>query len=196
MRRIRDKTKINLIDFVQDQRVVDAFDESVLMSEEDVRKILESVLYTPFEGTQSVVSYKVMLSKEDRELLSHAAYDNYSILTASAVVLVVANIEEFKENRVASYGSAGRRYRDGAIRDASLAGMMFMLVAKYFGWGTGEVVRFKDGLTRKVFGLADTETPVMLIAIGKESMAHTESESGDGYILEEMMLNESDVTFM
>lgn len=195
MRRIRDKTKINLIDFIQDRRVVDAFDESVLMSEYDIRKILESVRYAPFEGSQSVAGYKVMLSKEDRESLSHAAYDQYSILTASAVVLVVADVGEFKEGRISTYGSAGQRYRDGAIRDASMSGMLFMMVAKYFGWGSGEIVRFKDGMVRKLFGLTESEVPVMLITIGKESMAYTDyGESDDATCDGDVGPN--DVTFM
>lgn len=175
------------------RRSVNNFIEGIKMGVEDIRPILEDVKLAPSAFNLQHTSYIVVLDEEKKEKVREAAYGQYKIHSASAVVLVLGDKEAYKntanlkqgmvdlgiinahelENIVDEttkfYEERGEEFmKEEAIRNASLSAMLFMLAAKNRGWDTCPMIGFDQQQMRELFHVPETHEIALLITIGKE----------------------------
>lgn len=76
-------------------------------------------------------------------------------------------LEEWVDEATSAYQDQPGMQRDEAIRSASLAAMNLMIAAQAMGLASGPMIGFDAEAVRADFGLAPTEIPVMLVAVGR-----------------------------
>lgn len=76
-------------------------------------------------------------------------------------------LDEWIEEAASAYEGEPDMQRDEAIRSASLAAMNLMIAAQAMGLASGPMIGFDPEAVSVGFGLAPTEIPVMLVAVGR-----------------------------
>lgn len=178
---------------IDKRRSANNFIIDVKMTEEDIRPILEDVKLTPSAFNLQHTEYIVVIDEDMKEKVREAAYGQYKVHAASAVVLVLGDKEAYKQTARISQGMVdlgiitdfelrsliddntnfyegrGDEFKkEDAIRNASLSGMMFMLAAKNRGWDTCPMIGFDQGKMRALFNVPTTHEIALMITIGKE----------------------------
>lgn len=163
------------------------------MSEEDIRPILEDVKLAPSAFNLQHADYIVVLDEEKKEKVRDAAYGQYKVHSASAVILVLGDKEAYKNTATLNQGMVdlgiinacelenivnentkfyeerGAEFmKEEAIRNASLSAMLFMLAAKNRGWDTCPMIGFDQQQMRALFNVSETHEIALMITIGKE----------------------------
>lgn len=77
-----------------------------------------------------------------------------------------AMVSEWQENAKAQYADS-RAARDEAIRSATFGAAMLMHAAEAMGLASGPMAGFDAGAVAREFDLAQDETPVLLLAVGR-----------------------------
>ncbi|MEX3747596.1 MULTISPECIES: nitroreductase family protein [Lysinibacillus] len=178
---------------IDKRRSANNFIEGIKMSEEDIRPILEDVKLAPSAFNLQHANYIVVLDEEKKEKVREAAYGQYKVHSASAVILVLGDKEAYKntanlnqgmvdlgiinacelENIVHEnakfYEERGEEFmKEEAIRNASLSAMLFMLAAKNRGWDTCPMIGFDQQQMRALFNVPETHEIALMMTIGKE----------------------------
>ncbi|MFB7158746.1 MULTISPECIES: nitroreductase family protein [unclassified Lysinibacillus] len=178
---------------IDKRRSANNFIEGIKMSEEDIRPILEDVKLAPSAFNLQHANYIVVLDEAKKEKVREAAYGQYKVHSASAVILVLGDKEAYKntanlnqgmvdlgiinacelENIVNEnakfYEERGEEFmKEEAIRNASLSAMLFMLAAKNRGWDTCPMIGFDQQQMRGLFNVPETQEIALMITIGKE----------------------------
>ncbi|MGE7948923.1 nitroreductase family protein [Lysinibacillus sp. NPDC093688] len=178
---------------IDKRRSVNNFIEGIKMSEEDIRPILEDVKLAPSAFNLQHANYIVVLDEEKKEKVREAAYGQYKVHSASAVVLVLGDKKAYKNTANLSQGlvdlgiinacelenivdentkfyeERGEEFmKEEAIRNASLSAMLFMLAAKNRGWDTCPMIGFDQQQMRALFNVPETHEIALMITIGKE----------------------------
>ncbi|UHA75514.1 nitroreductase family protein [Paenibacillus sp. 481] len=180
-------------DIVKQRRSAMKFVPGVEISDGELEQLFSMVKYAPSAFNLQHTDYVVVRDADLKHKMYEAAYKQYKVQTASAVILVlgdkhayrnVANLNEgmlhlgilSKQEYDATvsevtglYESQGDSFmRDEAIRNASLSAMLLMLVAKEQGWDTCPMIGFDPEAVREALQISDSYVPVMMITIGKE----------------------------
>ncbi|MGE7915546.1 nitroreductase family protein [Lysinibacillus xylanilyticus] len=178
---------------IDKRRSANNFIEGIKMSEEDIRPILEDVKLAPSAFNLQHANYIVVLDEEKKEKVREAAYGQYKVHSAPAVILVLGDKEAYKntanlnqgmvdlgiinacelENIVNEntkfYEERGEEFmKEEAIRNASLSAMLFMLAAKNRGWDTCPMIGFDQQQMRALFNVPETHEIALMMTIGKE----------------------------
>lgn len=178
---------------IDKRRSANNFIEDIKMSEEDIRPILEDVKLAPSAFNLQHTNYIVVLDEEKKEKVREAAYGQYKVHSASAVVLVLGDKEAYKNTanlnqgmvdlgiinaceldnivneNAKFYEERGQEFmKEEAIRNASLSAMLFMLAAKNRGWDTCPMIGFDQQQMRALFNIPETHEIALMITIGKE----------------------------
>lgn len=135
--------------------------------------------------------YVICTTDDAKQKLRKASYDQAKITDASAVIVLLGNLEHhqhaeavadsqirngyFGEDRRAgfvasafgAYEGNAEKQRDEAFRGGSLWAMSFMLAALEAGWDTAPLGGFVPEQVSEAFGIPESHLPVLLIAIGK-----------------------------
>ncbi|MFT9820914.1 nitroreductase family protein [Lysinibacillus sp. NPDC056185] len=178
---------------IDKRRSANNFIEGIKMSEEDIRPILEDVKLAPSAFNLQHADYIVVLDEEKKEKVREAAYGQYKVHSASAVILVLGDKEAYKNTanlnqgmvdlgiinaceldnivneNAKFYEERGEEFmKEEAIRNASLSAMLFMLAAKNRGWDTCPMIGFDQQQMRALFNVPETYEIALMITIGKE----------------------------
>lgn len=178
---------------IDKRRSANNFIKEVKITEDDIRSILEDVKLTPSAFNLQHTEYIVVMDEEMKEKVREAAYGQYKVHAASAVLLVIGDKEAYKQTARINQGMVdlgiindcelqgfvddntkfyidrGEDFmKEDAIRNASLSAMMFMLAAKNRGWDTCPMIGFDQDQMRALFNVPATHEIVLMIAIGKE----------------------------
>ncbi|MFJ7983211.1 nitroreductase family protein [Lysinibacillus xylanilyticus] len=178
---------------IDKRRSANNFIEGIKMSEEDIRPILEDVKLAPSAFNLQHADYIVVLDEEKKEKVRDAAYGQYKVHSASAVILVLGDKEAYKNTATLNQGMVdlgiinacelenivnenakfyeerGAEFmKEEAIRNASLSAMLFMLAAKNRGWDTCPMIGFDQQQMRALFNVPETQEIALMITIGKE----------------------------
>lgn len=178
---------------IDKRRSANNFIEDIKMSEEDIRPILEDVKLAPSAFNLQHTNYIVVLDEEKKEKVREAAYGQYKVHSASAVILVLGDKEAYKNTanlnqgmvdlgiinaceldnivneNAKFYEERGQEFmKEEAIRNASLSAMLFMLAAKNRGWDTCPMIGFDQQQMRALFNIPETHEIALMITIGKE----------------------------
>jgi len=184
---------MEFVKVIDKRRSANNFIEGIKMSEEDIRPILEDVKLAPSAFNLQHANYIVVLDEEKKEKVREAAYGQYKVHSASAVILVLGDKEAYKntanlsqgmvdlgiinacelenlvEENTKFYEERGEEFKKAeAIRNASLSAMLFMLAAKNRGWDTCPMIGFDQQQMRALFNVPETQEIVLMITIGKE----------------------------
>lgn len=184
---------MDFIKVIDKRRSANNFLEDVKMTEADLKPIFEDVKLTPSAFNLQHTEYIAVLDEEMKERVRDAAYGQYKVHTASAVILVTADryaylqterlnqgmldlgiineaeIKQMVDDNIQFYESRGEPFmKEEAIRNGSLSAMMFMLAAKNRGWDTCPMIGFDQKNIRELLTIPSTHEVVMMITIGKE----------------------------
>ncbi|MEC0369002.1 nitroreductase family protein [Paenibacillus chibensis] len=180
-------------ELVQARRSASKFQTDVHISEQDLAEMFSLVKFAPSAFNLQHTHYVAVTEKELKEKVYEAAFKQYKVLTSSAAIVVLGDLEayhnigpinegllnlgvidrrEFDEtvsSVIGMYEDGGDAFkRDEAIRNASLSAMLFMLIAKDKGWDTCPMIGFDPEQLRRALNIPDRYVPAMLITIGKE----------------------------
>lgn len=180
-------------ELVKSRRSANKFNTEVTISEQELEEIFNLVKFAPSAFNLQHTRYLAVTDKALKEQVYDSAFKQYKVLTSSAVIVVLGDLEayhdigpinegllslgvidqrEFDEtvsSVIDMYENGGDPFkRDEAIRNASLSAMLFMLIAKDKGWDTCPMIGFDPEVLRQALQIPDRYVPAMLITIGKE----------------------------
>lgn len=180
-------------ELVRTRRSANKFKVDITISEQELNEMFNLVKFAPSAFNLQHTHYMPVTDKELKDKIYEAAYKQYKVLTSSAVIVVLGDLEAYRnigpinegllnlgvmdqrefDETVSSvhqmYEDGGERFRrDEAIRNASLSAMLLMLIAKDKGWDTCPMVGFDPEKVQQVLNIPDRFVPVMLITLGKE----------------------------
>lgn len=169
------------------------FMKEVVITESDLKPIFDDIKLVPSAFNLQHTEYITVLNEEVKEQVREAAYGQYKVHTASAVVIVTADryayrqtemlnkglkdlgiitsseLQEMVESNTRFYEERGEEFmKEDAIRNASLSAMMFMLAAKNRGLDTCPMIGYDQQKIRQLLDIPSTHEIVMMITVGKE----------------------------
>ena len=190
---------LNDTDFItvaKERRSVRQYDAEYVMTEEEIREILDIAIQAPSSSNLQPWRFLVIQDKQTQQELLPIANNQQQIVDASAVIAVLADIEgyknaeriygelvnkgimknEIKEPYVASilhnYGNfSAEKALSVAMIDGGLVSMQIMLAAKAKGYDTVPMGGFDEAKFVDAFNVPENFKPVMLISLGKGTKA-------------------------
>lgn len=196
-------TTNSFTELLKSRRSAMKFIPDVKIGRQELEEMFNLVKYAPSAFNLQHAHYAVVTDFGLKEKVYEAAYRQYKVLTSSAVIVVLGDLEayhdighinegllslgiidQFEFNQTVQevhdmYESRGDGFkRDEAIRNASLSAMQFMLIAKERGWDTCPMIGFDPEAVREALQIDERYVPVMLIALGKED---TDKQRPRGY---------------
>lgn len=188
---------------VENRRSASNFLDTVPITKNELNDIFSLVKLGPSAFNLQHTKYITVMDPAMKEKIRAAAYGQYKVSSASAVIIVLGNKQAYKQaadiyeglkllgivnkqeydqmvdDTVSFYESRGEEFqRDEAIRNASLSAMLFMLAAKEKGWDTCPMIGFNPDAVKEILNINDQDEPVLMITIGKEKV---ESRKPRGY---------------
>ncbi|AUM94745.1 TPA: nitroreductase family protein [Clostridium botulinum] len=183
---------------IEERRSANNFIEGVKIPDKDFTEIFELLKLAPSCFNIQHSNYLVVTDEEKKEQLRKAAFNQYKVHTASAVILVLGDKLAYKnaeniysgmlnlgimskldyDNIVRDinnlYEGRGEDFqRSEAIRNTSLSAMMFMLIAKDKGWDTCPMIGFNQEEVRQIFNIPENYEIALMITMGKEDSCKT-----------------------
>lgn len=180
------------LDVVRERRSADKFIENIKIPREDFNDIFRELSLAPSAFNLQHARYYVVEDKEVKDKVYEAAFKQYKIKTASAVIIVTGDKKaylsadkiyegsmmlgmldkteyEIMINSINSlYEGWGERFQDDeAIRNGSLSAMLFMLLAKNKDWDTCPMIYFEKDKISQLLNIPENETPILMITMGK-----------------------------
>ncbi|WP_127531441.1 nitroreductase family protein [Paenibacillus kobensis] len=191
------------VSILKERRSANRFVEGVKISRDQLDEILNLTKYAPSAYNLQHTHYYVVTDRDLIEKIYEAAYKQYKVKTASAVIFVfgdtkahlhaaslnegmkalgILSQEEYDRtvnNTIQFYESRGEAFqREDALRNAGLSAMQFMLIAKEKGWDTCPMHSIDEEVLANLLDVPEQLVPVMMITIGKSA---TESFRPRGY---------------
>ncbi len=188
---------------VKERRSASNFLADHPITKEELNEIFKLVKLAPSAFNLQHTKYLTIIDPVIKEKIKSAAYGQYKVGSASAVILVlgdknalqqaseiyeglmmlgIVNKQEYSDmvnDTISFYESRGQEFqRDEAIRNASLSAMLFMMAAKDKGWDTCPMIGFDSEAVKEVLDISDQDEVVMMITVGKEKV---ESRKPRGY---------------
>ncbi|MED3690930.1 nitroreductase family protein [Peribacillus butanolivorans] len=189
-------TDTDFITIAKERRSVRQYDAEYVMTEEEIREILDIAIQAPSSSNLQPWRFLVIQDKQTQQELLPIAHNQQQIVDASAVIAVLADIEgyknaeriygelvnkgimknEIKEPYVASimhnYGNfSAEKALSVAMIDGGLVSMQIMLAAKAKGYDTVPMGGFDENKFVDAFNVPENFKPVMLISLGKGTKA-------------------------
>lgn len=177
---------------VKTRRSANKFTLGVEIPRSEFEEMFNLVKFSPSAFNLQHTRFLVIDDAEVKDSVYQAAYQQYKVKSASAVVVVLGDMLAYQQapqinegllklgvisqtdfdetirSINAAYEGKTAFQREEAIRNASLAAMTFMLTAKDRGWDTCPMIGFDPAQLAAVLNLPEQYVPVMLITIGQE----------------------------
>ena len=125
-----------------------------------VDQLVEAARMTPTAGNAQAYQLVIVRQPEQKQHLSHAAYGQKQIQTASIVFVVCADLKKAQE----AYGDRGRSLY--CIQDTAAVTQNVLLAAHGLGLGTCWIGAFKEDEVKKVVNAPEDMRPVAMIPVG------------------------------
>lgn len=129
------------------------------ISRELVQSLIRNAEAAPSAGNLRARRYIVVTDPQMRKALSIAAYGQIQVETASALVVVCADVDRSSQR----YGDRGSLF---SIQDAAAATMCLLLAAHNQGLGACWTGAFDDQIVREALDLEIRVLPVAIISLG------------------------------
>lgn len=180
-------------ELLKSRRSANKFKTDAAISQQELDELFSLVKFAPSAFNLQHAHYLAVTDEMLKEQVYEAAFKQYKVLTSSAAIVVLGDMEAYRDigpineglltlgiidqyefdetvsSVHAMYEDGGERFkRDEAIRNASLSAMLFMLIAKDKGWDTCPMIGFNPDQLRQALRIPDRYVPAMLITLGKE----------------------------
>ncbi|MEC0232017.1 nitroreductase family protein [Paenibacillus alba] len=193
----------DFISIVKERRSANKFIPNIEIPNEDLNDMFTTVKFAPSAFNLQHSHYIVVKDPTVKDAVYNAAYKQYKVQSASAVIVVLGSLDAYQdvakinegflqlgvfskqeydmtvESVTQFYQERGEGFmRDEAIRNASLSAQLFMLAAKEKGWDTCPMIGFDPEMLTQALNIPANYVPVLLVALGKED---TEKRRPRGY---------------
>lgn len=179
---------------LQQRRSIRHFDETAKISPAELESLLDAAKLAPSGNNSQPWRFVAITDPALREQLLPIAFSQQQIMSASAVLLLLADSQAYSAQNLTRIhqeeyeaGCFNAEIRDfltqAAIHfyqpfnetdtvkslalDAGLCAMSLMLVAEARGWQTVPMTGYQPALLRQLFNLPHRYLDIMMIAIGK-----------------------------
>ena len=177
---------------VRERRSANKFIEGIEIPKNDFESIFEELTSAPSAFNLQHANYYVVKDPEVKAEVYKAAFKQYKVKTASAVIIVAGDKSAYQNAASIYEGSKllgiidekefhtmvnmindlyedwGESFQhDEAIRNASLSAMLFMLLAKEQGWDTCPMIYFDQDKIKEILNIPESEVPAIMITMGK-----------------------------
>lgn len=179
------------LELIRQRISANRFDPTFTLDDAAIRELIGYACEAPSAYNLQNWRFIAVRTPARKRALMALAYDQEKVVAASVTFIVCGSLEpqhgiraamqpfhedghidgelldEWVEEATATYRDAPGMQRDEAIRSASLAAMNLMLAAQALGLASGPMIGFDAAAVSTDFGLAATEIPVMLVAVGR-----------------------------
>jgi nitroreductase len=179
------------LDLITQRVSANRFDPAFELDDATIRELIFYASEAPSAYNLQNWRFIAVQSPARKQALMALAYDQEKVVHAAVTFIVCGILEphhgirgamqpfcddghidsefldEWVEEATSAYRGAPDAQRDEAIRSASLAAMNLMLAAQAMGLASGPMIGFDAASVSADFGLAATEIPVMLVAVGR-----------------------------
>ena len=177
---------------VRERRSANKFIDNIEIPKKVFEDIFHELTAAPSAFNLQHAKYYVVQDEETNAKITKAAYNQYKAKVSSATIIVTGDknayqnalniyegshmlgiLDEKELNDMVAmikdlYEGWGEDFRhDEAVRNASLSAMLFMLLAKEYGWDTCPMIYFDQEQIREILSLPENEVPTLMITMGK-----------------------------
>ena len=149
----------DILELIQSRRTVKSF-EPKFVSWELISKVLDAGRHAPSCGNIQNWKFIVILSPDIKQQIADAAYDQYEIAMAGALIVVVAELDKGERY----YGVRGERLY--SIQNCAAAAQNMLLEAHSLGLGSCWIGAFDEDKLSSIIAIPENVRPQMIIAIG------------------------------
>ncbi|SDE28958.1 putative NAD(P)H nitroreductase [Paenibacillus sp. UNCCL117] len=186
-------TTYDLTALVKARRSANKFIPGVEINDRQLEDIFQLAKFAPSAFNLQHTHYIAVRNPEVKAKVYEAAYKQYKVSSASALIVVLGHKEAYRDvarlnegmlnlgilsqqeyddtvqSVLSFYTDRGEAFkRDEAIRNASLSAMLLMLAAKDQGWDSCPMIGFDPDALREALHIPEDYVPALLIALGKE----------------------------
>ncbi|WP_046232926.1 nitroreductase family protein [Paenibacillus algorifonticola] len=181
---------------IRERRSVRKYDPTFKMTQEEIHDIIADAVLAPSGSNLQPWRFLVITDQETKQKLLPVAFNQEQVVTSSAVIAVMADLEFYKQaeriyeksieagymtreaadklrtNMTGFYASApAERLLSSVLVDGGLVSMQLMLAARAKGFDTVPMAGYDVAKFRELMNVPENYTNVMLIALGKASEA-------------------------
>ncbi|WP_082360606.1 nitroreductase family protein [Bacillus sp. FJAT-28004] len=182
------------------RRSVREYDSSVVISEEEIRDILETAIKAPSSSNMQPWRFLVVTDPELKQKLLPIAFNQKQVAAASAIVIVLADLEmytlsekiygsaiqagfmteevgnNFIANSTKMYSSLpAERLKEIVVFDTGLVAMQLMLTARAKGYDSVPMGGYNRDQVMELFNISDRYLPTLMLPIGKAAVEGRET---------------------
>ncbi len=181
---------MHFVDMIENRVSTNAFDPNKDVPADQIRQLVRLATHAPTAYNLQNWRFVAVHSQEARARLRAVANDQSKITDAAVTFIIAGSLPDhadvaprlrpaveagFMPQRMAdgwvdavrqAYEHHPGRQRDEAFRTATFAGATLMFAAQAFGLASCPMGGFDPDGVARAFGLAPTEIPVMLLAVG------------------------------
>ncbi len=177
---------MDIFDAISLRRSVKKFDPAHVMGENDITRLMETVILSPTSFNIQNWRFVLITDPEVKQQVRAKGYDQAQFSDCSLIVLICGDQNAYNQDpdrywadapaeaREAivgmikgAYGSSETLRRDENLRSGGLAGQTLMLVAKAMGYDSCPMVGFDFEAVGKIVNLPDEHDIVMAVTVGK-----------------------------
>ncbi|WP_138755217.1 nitroreductase family protein [Paenibacillus sinopodophylli] len=189
-------SQVNFFTVLDERRSVRKYDSSVVISDAEIREILQIATSAPSSSNMQPWRFIVITDAELKQKLLPIAFNQQQVVEASAIVVVLADTEmytlseqiygaavkagyiteevagNFITNSTNMYSSLpAERLKDIVVFDTGLVAMQIMLAARAKGYDTVPMGGYNKDQLKELFNISDRYVPTLVLPIGKASAA-------------------------
>ncbi|OBZ13428.1 MULTISPECIES: nitroreductase family protein [Bacillales] len=182
-------------DVLNGRRSVRKYDTNFVISEEEIREILEIATKAPSSSNMQPWRFLVVTDPELKQKLLPIAFNQQQVVDASAIIIVLGDLEmytlsdkiynatveagymteevarNFIDNSVKMYSSLpAERLKDIVVFDTGLVAMQIMLTARAKGYDTVPMGGYNKDQLKEFFNISDRYVPTLMLPIGKAAV--------------------------
>lgn len=176
----------------EDRRSVRKYDSSAVITEEEIRELLTIATKAPSSSNMQPWRFLVITDQETKNQLLPIANNQQQVVEASAIILVMADLEMYKLSEQIYSAAAEAGYMSEEIKnnmitnstrlysslpaeglteivmfDCGLVSMQLMLAAKAKGYDTVPMGGYNRDKAREFLQIPDRYLPALMLPIGK-----------------------------
>ncbi|WP_141501858.1 nitroreductase family protein [Paenibacillus luteus] len=181
---------------LDERRSVRKYDSNVVISDEEIREILEIATKAPSGSNMQPWRFLVITDPELKQKLLPIAFNQQQVVEASAIIVVLGDLEMYTLSEKI-YGAAAKagymteevantfitnstnmysslpaeRLRDIVVFDTGLIAMQLMLTARAKGYDTVPMGGYNKEQLKELFNISERYVPTLVLPIGKAAAA-------------------------
>ncbi|WP_424766469.1 nitroreductase family protein [Paenibacillus sp. sgz302251] len=179
-------------DVLNSRHSVRKYDSNATISEEELREILEMATKAPSSSNMQPWRFLVVTDPELKQKLHPIAFNQQQVVEASAVIIVLADLEMYRlsdkiygasveagymteevannfiKNSTEMYSALPEeRRKEIVVFDTGLVAMQLMLTARAKGYDTVPMGGYNRDQVKELFHISDRYLPTLMLPIGK-----------------------------